>query len=131
MFSKTAILALLQASMALGATYNVKVGGNQQLTFSPTTVKAVAGDTVNFQFLDQNHTVTAGSPTQGCKPSGQFNSGFVPIPAGTAGKATFKVAVTNSNPITVYCAQAQHCQVGMVMVINPTATVSFWCYLNA
>lgn len=77
-----------------------------------------------YTFLDQNHTVTAGSPNQGCKPSGQFNSGFVPVAANANTKPTFSVAVTNTQPITVYCAQAQHCQVGMVMVINPAANVS-------
>jgi hypothetical protein len=33
---------------------------------------------------------------------------------------SFTVAIKNTQPITVYCAQAQHCQAGMVMVINPT-----------
>lgn len=35
---------------------------------------------------------------------------------------SFSVQIKNTQPITVYCAQAQHCQVGMVMVINPSAT---------
>src|ERR1700760_1403777 len=120
MFSKNIIVAMLQASSALAATHNVNVGGNKQLIFTPTTVNAAAGDTVQFTFLDQNHTATAGNPNQGCKPSGQFNSGFVNVAANAGTKPTFSVAVQNTQPITVYCAQAQHCQVGMVMVINPT-----------
>jgi hypothetical protein len=35
---------------------------------------------------------------------------------------SFTVAITNTQPITVYCAQAIHCQSGMVMVINPSTT---------
>jgi hypothetical protein len=35
---------------------------------------------------------------------------------------SFSVKVANTQPITVYCAQAQHCQVGMVMVINPATS---------
>jgi plastocyanin len=124
-FSKKVIIALLQSGAALAATVNVKVGGNKALVFSPTSVTANPGDTVRFQFIDQNHTATAGTPGQGCTPSGKFNSGFVPIAAGTNPGSTFDVAITDKNPITVYCAQAQHCQVGMVMVINPTPTVSF------
>jgi len=120
--SKTTVAFLLQSGASLAAVVNVNVGGNQQLTFSPQQVKAAAGDTVRFTFLDQNHTVTSGNPTQGCKPSGKFNSGFVPVAANQGTKPTFDVAVQNTQPITVYCAQAQHCQVGMVMVINPTAT---------
>jgi plastocyanin len=146
-FSKTSI-ALLQATSALAAVHKVNVGGNQQLIFSPTSVTAAAGDTVQFVFLDQNHTATAGNPNQGCTPSGTFNSGFVPVPStsaaaaagGTAatgatgakkhnrrfaahwdldlraagGKPTFSVPIKNTNPITVYCAQAVHCQAGMV-----------------
>jgi len=147
-FSKPS-LALLQAVSTYAATQKVNVGGNQQLTFSPQTVNAQPGDTVQFVFLDQNHTATAGKPNAGCQPSGDFNSGFVPIPANgqgggaakkgkkggkqqklrrgwdlearqNGGKPTFSVQVQDTNPITVYCAQAQHCQQGMVMVINPT-----------
>jgi len=33
---------------------------------------------------------------------------------------SFSVAIKNTQPITVYCAQAQHCQVGMDIVINPS-----------
>ena len=117
---------MLQASSALAATHNVNVGGNKQLIFTPTTINAAAGDTVQFTFLDQNHTATAGSPTNGCQPASPllFNSGFVPVNANATGaKPTFSVAIKNTNPITVYCAQAIHCQSGMVMVINPTASV--------
>jgi len=121
-FSKSAFAALLQSGVALAATVNVNVGGNKALVFSPTTVTANAGDVVKFTFLDQNHTATAGNPNAGCKPSGLFNSGFVPVANNTNTLPTFSVAVTNTNPITVYCAQAIHCQSGMVMVINPTTS---------
>jgi len=120
-FSQTVAL-IAQAGAALAAVKNVNVGGNQQLIFTPTSVTAAAGDTVRFTFLDQNHTATAGTPNAGCKPGGQFNSGFVPVAANTATKPTFDVAVTNTQPMVVYCGQAQHCQSGMVMVINPSAT---------
>jgi len=122
MVGTKSLFTLLQSSLALAATVNVNVGGNKQLIFSPNTINANAGDTVKFTFLDQNHTATAGNPNAGCQPSGQFNSGFVAVANNTNTKPTFSVAVANTNPITVYCAQAQHCQVGMVMVINPTNT---------
>jgi plastocyanin len=128
MVGTKSLFTLLQSSLALAATVNVNVGGNKQLIFSPNTINANAGDTVKFTFLDQNHTVTAGNPNAGCQPSGQFNSGFVPVANNTNAKPSFSVAVANTNPITVYCAQAQHCQVGMVMVINPTSTVSYAVY---
>lgn len=31
----------------------------------------------------------------------------------------FLVPINNTDPIWFYCAQARHCQVGMVGVINP------------
>jgi hypothetical protein len=31
----------------------------------------------------------------------------------------FMVPVTDNQPMYIYCSQAQHCQQGMVMVINP------------
>lgn len=34
---------------------------------------------------------------------------------------TFMVPVVDSQPIYIYCSQAQHCQQGMVMVVNPPA----------
>lgn len=34
----------------------------------------------------------------------------------------FMVPITDTDPIYIYCSQAQHCQQGMVMVINPPAT---------
>jgi plastocyanin len=125
-FTTSTIAAiLLHTAPIFAATHKVNVGGNKQLTFTPTSVTAAVGDTVQYVFQDQNHTVTAGSPNAGCQPSGQFNSGFVPVPAtGGGAQTTFSVQVQNTQPITVYCAQAQHCQVGMVMVINPSTTVS-------
>ena len=31
----------------------------------------------------------------------------------------FMVPITDNQPMYIYCSQAQHCQQGMVMVINP------------
>jgi plastocyanin len=106
--------------------HNVNVGGNQQLLFTPSTVRALPGDVVQFTFLDLNHTVTSGNPFGGgCTPSNVFNSGFIPVSNQTAAtaKPTFSVVITNTLPMVVYCAQLQHCQNGMVMVINPSLDV--------
>jgi len=157
-FSKIAFLSLLPAVLA--TVHQVAVGPGNTLTFAPTTVQAAVGDSVQFNFLTQNHTVTAGNANAavGCTPNGAFYSGFVPAngaagAAGAAAKAgkaaganrqhardiyldledlqerantrSFTVQVTSTNPQVVYCSQAQHCQAGMVMVINPSATVRF------
>ncbi|QDS72493.1 hypothetical protein FKW77_010058 [Venturia effusa] len=125
----------------------VLVGANNGLTFTPSSIQAQPGDQVQFVFLSQNHTVTSGDPAAGCQPDGKINSDFVPVSAAAAaptakktkkakkaaaGNAaaaaaappanppTFTVNVQDTNPIMMYCAQAQHCQEGMVMVINPS-----------
>jgi len=150
-FTKPTVFGLIQSATVFAATHQVIVGQNNGLTFTPNTVTAAAGDTVQFMFSTQNHTVTAGNPNAGCSPSGQFYSGFVPAPgaaspakpaASAAAKAghkmirgenniflpragalpSFTVPVQNTQPIAVYCSQAQHCQAGMVMIINPTQT---------
>lgn len=36
-----------------------------------------------------------------------------------ANNPQFMVPITDTQPIYIYCSQAQHCQQGMVMVINP------------
>lgn len=35
---------------------------------------------------------------------------------------TFMVPITDTQPMYIYCSQAQHCQQGMVMVINPVSS---------
>jgi plastocyanin len=136
MFRSILLTSLLLPAAVLSITHSVAVGGNSQLIFTPTQIFAVPGDTVNYFFLDLNHTVTAGDPLDGCNPSGKFNSGFVPVAAnvaavaGVASKPSFSVLVKSFAPITVYCAQAQHCQKGMVMVINPTLIVSLCSVLR-
>lgn len=121
MYSKALLLALVPS--VFGAVQTVQVGANNQLTFTPNTLQAQPGDQVKFVFMTQNHTVTSGNPNAGCTPSNVFNSGFVPVAnANAATKPSFTVNIANTNPINVYCAQAQHCQSGMVMVINPTNT---------
>jgi len=147
-FTKATALAILHSACVYAATMKVLVGQNNGLTFTPSTINAQAGDQVQFVFLTQNHTVTSGDAATGCSPDGNFNSDFVPVsaaaaPAGKKGKKkgkkakkaaaataaastppanppTFTVNVADTNPIMVYCAQAQHCQQGMVMAINPT-----------
>jgi plastocyanin len=122
---------LFYTSPILCILYNVNVGGNQQFIFTPTTVRAIPGDVVQFTFLDLNHTVTSGDPFgEGCTPSYVFNSGFIPVSNSTNSKPTFSVVITNTLPIPVYCAQAQHCQNGMTMVINASLDVR-WLFAHS
>jgi hypothetical protein len=42
----------------------------------------------------------------------------------------FMVPITDNQPIYIYCSQAQHCQQGMVMVINPPNAAAVTQYAN-
>lgn len=115
----------------------VLVGG-ASLTFTPNSVTANPGDVIQFQFAARNHTVTQSDQSSPCQPlsaaaatgaagasgasaqaAAGVNSGFIAFDNGASGfVGTFDMPVTSSKPMFLYCAQATHCQSGMVMVIN-------------
>ncbi|KAI7782375.1 hypothetical protein LA080_013521 [Diaporthe eres] len=107
----------------------VLVGGTA-LTFTPNSVTARPGDVLQFQFAARNHTVTQSLPTSPCRPidagagvAPGVNSGFIPFEGGASGMVgTFNVPVMNTQPMFLYCAQAMHCQQGMVMTVNAQST---------
>lgn len=67
----------------------------------------------------RNHTVTQSTADAPCMPMANgINSGFVPVRANESMVTTFDVLINDTKPIYMYCAQAKHCQEGMVMTIN-------------
>ncbi|EKD14933.1 uncharacterized protein L3040_005009 [Drepanopeziza brunnea f. sp. 'multigermtubi'] len=105
--------------VVVGSLTNAK-----QTTFTPNTVQANAGDTVQFQFASANHTVTQASGADApCAPmQGGANSGFMPVQANAKTFMAFNMKVTDaSTPMYMYCAAANHCQLGMTMTINAAA----------
>ncbi|KAI5821415.1 phosphatidylethanolamine-binding protein [Pyronema omphalodes] len=105
---------------AAAVTHKVIVGGPSGLVYTPEFVQASPGDKVVFDFLARNHTVTQSTLENPCvlMPGG-MKSGFRANPQSIAGKETFEVTVTDIKPTWWFCAQAQHCQQGMVFAINP------------
>jgi hypothetical protein len=96
----------------------------------------------DINIISQNHSVASSSPNAPCTPDNAVFSDFQNVPnvpaAKNAGKAkatgkgllglraaapanppTFSMPVMDTQPMYIYCSQAQHCQQGMVMVINP------------
>ncbi|KAF3766574.1 Cupredoxin [Cryphonectria parasitica EP155] len=122
----TAALALMAGFASAQKIQVVTVGSsNGSLTYSPDSVQAAVGDMVQFQFVAANHTVTQSTFDQPCQPISLFStnvtgfhSGFMPVAAGGSNIPTYTIQVNNTTPIWVYCAQARHCESGMVMVIN-------------
>ncbi|KAF2441080.1 hypothetical protein P171DRAFT_524053 [Karstenula rhodostoma CBS 690.94] len=143
MYSSILLAALAHSSAVSAATMQVTVGTNNQFVFTPDTVAAQPGDMIAFNF---NHSVASSSANSPCTPErNAVFSDFQPVaaPAGASANGNggngrgrgrgknnkrqagntpmFIVPVADNNPIYIYCSQAQHCQQGMVMVVNPPA----------
>lgn len=100
---------------------------NNSLVYTPDNIKAAVGEMIQFQFVGGNHTVTQSAFDAPCMPISMatpnvtgFHSGFMPVAASAATGMipTYTVLVNNTTPTWIYCAQAKHCEQGMVMVIN-------------
>ncbi|OAL48326.1 Cupredoxin [Pyrenochaeta sp. DS3sAY3a] len=112
------------AGAALAENHFVAVGSRSgDLVFQPDSIRAAEGDTVTFRFWPKNHSVAQAAFASPCTPlaAGGFWSGFVPTTNTQAvANWTFTYEVTNASaPVWFYCTQGQHCQNGMVGVINP------------
>ncbi|CAD0112271.1 unnamed protein product [Aureobasidium uvarum] len=110
------IVSLLGSAYA--ASHSVDVG-EDGLVFSPNSTTAAVGDTVTFHFYPRAHGVARSSYASPCAAMDNgFNSGFVKVASGES-DTTFTITVNNTDPIWYYCPQGDHCQAGMVGVINP------------
>lgn len=109
-------LAVLTSAKTIGINVSSK---DNTLDFTPASSKAEKGDTVVFTFYPRQHNVVQGSYDKPCQPlDGGFYSGFIPSSDGAA-NTTFEIEVKDTQPIWFYCSQGDHCQGGMVGVINP------------
>lgn len=103
---------------AYAASHSIDVGENG-LVFSPNSTTAAVGDTVTFHFYPRAHGVARSSYASPCAAMDNgFNSGFVKVANGES-DTTFTITINNTDPIWYYCPQGDHCQAGMVGVINP------------
>lgn len=120
-------MRVLTTSIAQKVQVVTVSSANNSLVYSPNNIKAAAGDMVQFQFVAGNHTVTQSTFDQPCRPINSvmtnvtgFHSGYMPVAASQATGMipTYTIQINNTTPLWVYCAQARHCESGMVMVIN-------------
>lgn len=88
--------------------------------FIPPMMSVPPGDTVNFVWRANNHTVTKSSQLLPCNKtadhafaSGEQNMGF-----------QFQETVNDTNPVFYYCGTPGHCEAGMWGVLNPTTSNS-------
>lgn len=108
---------------AAAATHTVTVGGPGGLIYQPDQLTNVPiGDTVEFEFLSQNHTVSQSAFEKPCALiEGGMDSGFMPNPNNSVSPPPrMAMQVMVDTPLWFYCKQAGHCGKGMVFSINPT-----------
>jgi plastocyanin len=121
-FSLFAAATAALAGSAVAVDHTIVVG-NGTLTFEPANLTAAEGDTVTFKFWPKSHSVAQAAFASPCTPmQNGFWSGFVPSEKGAAPQ-TFMINITNATqPLWYYCSRANHCQDGMVGVINGPTT---------
>lgn len=109
------------SSASTSTVHHVDVG-EDGLTFTPASLKVPVGDKVEFHFYPRAHFVAQSTFENPCSPisKGGFFSGV--IPTSDKSDKVFTVTVNNTDPIWYYCGVAQHCQAGMVGVINPPSS---------
>ncbi|GAA6037180.1 hypothetical protein JCM8097_008774 [Rhodosporidiobolus ruineniae] len=123
--SATAAAAMASApsnSSASSTTHQVLVGGGG-LEYSPASITAAQGDMIQFVWVPgaqaSNHSVTQSSFATPCEPlTNGFDSGYTPVDANSGTAPAWTLEVTSLDPIWFYCAQARHCESGMVGAIN-------------
>lgn len=120
-FKSYALLALSALSTVRCEVFEVLVGANGGLTYTPDSVIAQPGDFVRFVFQSKNHTATQSSFENPCvKVEGGFDSNYVPVAAGQTEFQVAELPITSTEPIWVYCKQGAHCSAGgMVFAVNP------------
>ncbi|KAJ7025102.1 hypothetical protein C8F04DRAFT_142643 [Mycena alexandri] len=118
------------AKASSGSEILVQVGADDSLTFSPSNISAKAGDTVTFQFLSKNHSVTQTTFAEPCSSPlfGGIDSGFQPIAPNATAIPQFSFTLNNANtPLFFFSKQGAECTKGMVFSINqdPNSVKSF------
>ncbi|KAK3209569.1 hypothetical protein GRF29_69g2210326 [Pseudopithomyces chartarum] len=120
-----------KTSSAPAQTITVQVG-NGDHKFKPDVIQANVGDTIEFTFYPQNHSVIRAEYEHPCIPYEMtgpnktgFYSGFHAVDAVLSSPLTFSLLINDTAPTFFYCSAPFSCTgQGMVGVINPNATTS-------
>jgi len=99
-----------------GKTHTVIVAPTKGvLRYVPFALNASVGDTVQFMWGADNHTVTKSSQLSLCNKTGEQ-----PFTSGEQNKSfVFSQVINDTNPLFVYCGTPTHCQKGLFGIVNP------------
>lgn len=116
--STTVSAAASTTASSSGPVHTVQVG-NGGLKFTPNSFTAAVGETVEFHFYPQKHSVARGDFATPCTPNNAtFYSGAFPLTSGSSSQV-FTITVNDTKPIWFYCGVPSHCESGMAGVVNP------------
>lgn len=115
--------------LTAAAVHIVTVGGwdeAKKYTFDPSDVTAAAGDSVQFQIWQTNHTIVQSTFEGPCKPASDtaIASANFMVPKDEEDEIpTFTVKVADAKtPMYFYDAAEDHCQMGLVFALNAYAS---------
>lgn len=115
--------------------HSVTIGAAGRLAFSPPRLDVAVGDTVLFDFLALNHSLTQSSLQDPCSwnSTGGFDTGFKQFnPKNISGAFVVEYTVETSKPLWFFCSQVHpmsHCRKGMIFALNPG--VAFGTFVQA
>ena len=115
LFVVTAVSFIGYSKAASATTFDVSVGPNGDLVFSPSSVTINVGDQVRWTWASSGHSTTSGSPGQ---PNHIWDSGI------HNQGATFTRTFSSAGTFPYYCTPHGGCcgMVGTVMVVNASPT---------
>jgi len=120
------------ATAVLATNWLVDVGLNGGLNYTPPTINAQPGDTIEFMFHPKNHSATQSSFASPCLTKlGGVDTGFKPVSANATVSPNVTITVNDTNPLWFYCMQSNHCEKGMVFAVNPPANETFAAFQAA
>jgi len=120
--SKTSGSASSPTQSATPGVHTV-LAGSSGFSYSPSTITAAVGESVEFHFFSPLHSVAQGDFATPCTPTANgtgFFSGDITTSSGES-STIFTVQISDLNPIWFYCVIPTHCQAGMAGVINAPA----------
>jgi len=117
-------LAVIASAATVHATNHQVNVGLTGLTYSPDSVTAAMGDTIEF-IVSGTHSIVEAAFGSPCSYlSGGAWSGIAPTP-------NFVITVTDTTPRFFYCSVDSHCQSGMVFALNPSSSETESAFASA
>lgn len=100
--TSSAATAATTTSSSTSGLQTVMVGANGALTFSPNSITAATGSSVEFVFSGPEHSVVEGSFDSPCAPLANdtgFYSGLITTSGSGNNANVFTIAINDTNPI--------------------------------